>query len=389
MLAAYLLCLFVAHDVVSVPSYRRTVIRSQVTPTLVEGDIAVPQRHLETGQPLAAFLTEPSALWPRGLVSYCIQTFEWEGKVEPIFSAEGVANITQALGQIMRDVPCIKFREVSEGYMGAHLVFTSMGGPKCFSSVGRVIDGGGQLVNLGSPGCTNIGVVLHETLHALGAVHEHSRSDRDLFITILYENIQPGARHNFDRVDSNNHNAWNTPFDTRSVMMYGEFDFGINGTLGPKITIQPLKAGTDIRGAETKTELSLVDKVELGRAYQPITGEECFNYDNLLMYAEYVDSVRLSFQSLPTPGCRIEEDTNYFGSDIRNGSVAVKSLQACADLCASLPGELFWTFRKSDNHCWIKYSDSGRRHQHGFVSGTKQCGKKRPQSVYCGFNMCG
>ena len=110
MLAACLFCLCVGHDVASAPSYRRTIVQSQVTPSLVEGDIAVPQRHLGTGQPLAAFLTEPSALWPRGLVSYRIETFEWEGVVEPIFSDEGVANITQALGKIMRDVPCIKFR---------------------------------------------------------------------------------------------------------------------------------------------------------------------------------------------------------------------------------------------------------------------------------------
>ena len=80
-----------------------------------------------------------------------------------------------------------------------------------------------------------------------GAVHEHSRPDRDLFITILYENIQPDARHNFDKVDGDNHNARNTPFDTSSLMMYGAFDFGIDGTSGPKITIQPLEAGTDIR----------------------------------------------------------------------------------------------------------------------------------------------
>ena len=110
MLAAHLFCLLLANDVASTPSYRRTVVQSQVTPTLVEGDISVPQSHLGTGEPLSAFLTQPSALWPRGLVSYRIETFEWEGKVEPIFSDEGVANITRALGQIMRDVPCIKFR---------------------------------------------------------------------------------------------------------------------------------------------------------------------------------------------------------------------------------------------------------------------------------------
>ena len=210
MLAAHLLCLLVAQDVASAPSYRRTIVQSQATPILVEGDISVPQSHLGTGEPLSAFLAQPSALWPRGLVSYRIETFEWEGKVEPIFSDEGVANITQALGQIMRDVPCIKFRylahrfllfeqlcefnkfrEVSEGYRGAHLLFTAMGGPKCFPNVGRVIDGGGQLVNLGSPGCTKIGVVLHETLHALG-LHPSIkiRLKESTFIQVLSTNTQ-------------------------------------------------------------------------------------------------------------------------------------------------------------------------------------------------------
>ena len=59
------------------------------------------------------------------------------------------------------------FRNVGPDYHGAHLIYTSTGGPKCYSNVGRQ-DGGGQLVNLGSPGCTYVGVVLHKTLHALG-----------------------------------------------------------------------------------------------------------------------------------------------------------------------------------------------------------------------------
>ena len=81
-----------------------------------------------------------------------------------------------------------------------------------------------------------------------GAVHEHSRADRDLFISILYENVEAGARHNFDKVDGSNHNVRNTPFDTSSIMMYGAFDFGINDTSGQrKMTIQPLKSGVDIR----------------------------------------------------------------------------------------------------------------------------------------------
>ena len=74
------------------------------------------------------------------------------------------------------------------------------------------------------------------------------RPDRDQFVSINYENIQPGARPNFDMVHSSNHSARNTPFDTSSVMMCGAHDFGMIDSSGrSKITVQPLKAGVDMR----------------------------------------------------------------------------------------------------------------------------------------------
>ena len=67
-------------------------------------------------------------------------------------------------------------RRVNESYHGFHLIFTNMGDLThehhiCFSYVGRTNsegDGKGQVVNLGSEECLNIGKILHETLHALG-----------------------------------------------------------------------------------------------------------------------------------------------------------------------------------------------------------------------------
>ena len=91
-------------------NFRGNFVPPQTSPSLVEGDIAVPETHLGTGQALGAFLTEPTKLWPRGLISYRFEMYEWDGTVEPIFLDEQIENITTALGQIERDVPCIKFR---------------------------------------------------------------------------------------------------------------------------------------------------------------------------------------------------------------------------------------------------------------------------------------
>ena len=91
-------------------NFRGNFVPPQTSPSLVEGDIAVPETHLGTGQALGAFLTEPTALWPRGFIPYRIETFEWDGIVEPIFLDDQIENITTALGKIMTSVPCLKFQ---------------------------------------------------------------------------------------------------------------------------------------------------------------------------------------------------------------------------------------------------------------------------------------
>ena len=56
--------------------------------------------------------------------------------------------------------------------------------------VGRI--GGGQQLNYASGSCiTRFGTVLHELYHALGFYHEHSRWDRDDYVTIVWDNIDP------------------------------------------------------------------------------------------------------------------------------------------------------------------------------------------------------
>ena len=81
-----------------------------------------------------------------------------------------------------------------------------------------------------------------------GAVHEHSRPDRDLYVSILFDNIEPKSRRNFGKVESQMYNARSTPFDISSIMMYGPEDFGVMDSQGRrKKTIQPLQPGIELR----------------------------------------------------------------------------------------------------------------------------------------------
>ena len=112
MLIIYLLGLFSAQNVTSTTLKRsRASPPSRPTPVLVQGDIAVPVEHNGTGKELSAFLSKPSALWPKGVVSFWIETFEWDdGVIETVFTVDQKKNITEAHRRIMEAVPCIRFK---------------------------------------------------------------------------------------------------------------------------------------------------------------------------------------------------------------------------------------------------------------------------------------
>ena len=106
MMVVCLMGLLIVHGALGAP-FRGNFTYRQSTPTLVEGDIVIPASYVGRGdEELDAFLADPELLWPNGIVPYCFETLE----SELLFLDEQIENITQALGKISRDVPCIKFK---------------------------------------------------------------------------------------------------------------------------------------------------------------------------------------------------------------------------------------------------------------------------------------
>lgn len=115
------------------------------------------------------------------------------------------------------------------------------------------------------------GNIIHETLHALGFWHEHSRPDRDDYITFHAENLLSSSYEvNFEK--SFRINSLGSPYDISSIMHYPANAMSINpydsafDTLVPK---NPLLPG-EVMGQ--RVGLSEQDIEQLRLLYQCSTG---------------------------------------------------------------------------------------------------------------------
>ncbi|XP_074655485.1 high choriolytic enzyme 1-like [Tubulanus polymorphus] len=134
---------------------------------------------------------------------------------------------------------CFQFTEVADNSEKLPtLMFYS--GTGCHSAVG--MSGGTQMLSLGR-GCLHSGYIWHELLHALGLWHEHTRLDRDKYVRILWQNIEPDAQINFQITAKNKINDLGTPYDLSSLMHYPDNYFSKNGL---KKTILPKEPGIKI-----------------------------------------------------------------------------------------------------------------------------------------------
>lgn len=131
-----------------------------------------------------------------------------------------------------------------------YVVFNAAGSG-CSSYVGRI--GGAQEVQVAECGR---GSVVHELLHAAGFYHEQSRNDRDQFITIAWDEIDPDSRSNFEKQSGQDIG----PYDYGSIMHYSSRAFSRTG----KPTIVPTTPNVTIGQREG---LSTHDRAAIASLY--------------------------------------------------------------------------------------------------------------------------
>jgi hypothetical protein len=187
---------------------------------IVEGDILQAQRSTQALQQDPRFQRRGMGLrgdrspWADGVVPYMISTE---------LAADSIAVIQEAIEHWneVSGISLLPLHNLAGSQQYDFLHFQP--GPGCASWVGR--QGGEQEVWI-APSCS-AGSVMHEIGHSLGLEHEHTRPDRDQYIVINRDNIDPEKAHNFDTTEYRSRELG--AYDYASIMHYGPRFFSHNG----------------------------------------------------------------------------------------------------------------------------------------------------------------
>jgi hypothetical protein len=188
--------------------------------------------------------TDSQFLWPQGRVPYAINA-----------SLPNQARVTTAIAHIEAR-SAIRFFLRTPANSNQHPNWIEFIPHASVNSSPVGMRGGRQQIRL-SPGAT-MGTAVHELLHSLGVYHEQSRSDRDDFIEIRWQNIQADAVHNFQTVPGA---VDYYDYDYGSIMHYPRRAFSTNN----QDTIVPRQTGVTIG---QRDGLSYGDRLTVAKIYE-------------------------------------------------------------------------------------------------------------------------
>ena len=161
----------------------------------------------------------------------------------------------------IEDKTCIRFVERTTEIDWVDII----NGSGCWSFLGRI--GGRQEVSMIRPGCFWGGTFAHEMMHVIGFDHMHNDVDRDEYVEIMWDNINPRSRFNFNLGDPLRVTNFNTPYDYRSALHYPRWAFADGGL----DAIVPRDSDyLDVIGSSTMSEISDGDAMRINRMHECI-----------------------------------------------------------------------------------------------------------------------
>jgi len=176
---------------------------------------------LNDNSSLRQAVTDNTHLWPNGIVPY---------QISDAYSAANKAIILSGIQEFAK-YTCIQL--VPRTTQTDYVIFEEHPSGTCWAGKWGQVDvghlGGVQYVSLiASQNCVRKFNVIHELMHILGFYHEQQRDDRDQYVNVLYNNINPAFQQvSYEKKSTAQGMANNlgTPYDYNSIMHYHAYAF--------------------------------------------------------------------------------------------------------------------------------------------------------------------
>ncbi|XP_021959526.1 zinc metalloproteinase nas-8 [Folsomia candida] len=191
-----------------VSKFQRSSLNGNNPPIAFRGD-DVRRNTIQTQN----FWRDVNYKWPKGVIPYVIS---------PKYSSSDKQIVLNAMAEWQQKT-CVRFILRTSSHRD-YVEITPEDGTSyyCYSYVGR--QGGRQFMKMYGE-CLRHAAMVHELGHVIGFNHEQQRPDRDDFITVHLENVDPAYHYTYDKFSSAQVNNMGTPYDYSSVMHYPFFAF--------------------------------------------------------------------------------------------------------------------------------------------------------------------
>jgi hypothetical protein len=195
-----------------------------------------PKQSNSRSRPEAVTVADPGSLWPGGTVYYQIAS-----------GSGDQANISTAITTFNNDFTGVVQWVNGTGsgtYVEINLDASDTTGSCDITTIGYP-PYANTVVTMGGSGTCSITTILHEMGHVIGMYHEFTRTDRDSYVTMYYDNAIKGSWVPDFAINTQNRQLL-TPYDYASVMQYPPYVLSRNG--GP--VIESIPAGIPMQGTE-------------------------------------------------------------------------------------------------------------------------------------------